>query len=352
MVAGNNLKLLIIDENQDDCRHLVWLLSRQTRPVFAISAMTPAELKENPRQLQLWDVVLVATSSEDWAGIEALDFIRKAAPSLPVIISMSTENDDLGLTALRRGARDYITKDEITGSFLSKVLVKTVIRAAVQKRNQSRPSNNALEQTFSAVLDRLPMGVLMLDVDSRVIFMNGKAEKIIKADGGLAIDDGGFCVASSHAESAELNRLLNNALYPGGSKENDIPSALSLERGDDAPPLSLLVSSIGSRSSFHGAVVFIVDPEDPTEVNEETLVELYSLTRTEARLVGGLASGGTLESLAAGWKVSQHTLRAQLKQVFTKTETRRQSDLIKLVLTGPAVLGIRSPIREETIAGE
>ncbi|MCW9035545.1 MAG: response regulator [Alphaproteobacteria bacterium] len=339
MVAGNNLKLLIIDENQDDCRHLVWVLSRLTYPVFFVSTLTPSELRESARQLHLWDVVLVASDNEHWSGLKILDFIRKTSPSLPTIFLTETANDDLGLTALRRGARDYLAKDELSGPSLSKLLVKTVIRSAVQRRSRGRPSKEVLEQTFSAVLDRLPMGVLLLDVDSRVIFMNGKAEKIVQNGDGLVVDEEGYCGASTHSDSAHLNRLLNNALYPGDSSDSDSHSALSLERKNEAPPLSLLVSSIGSRSSFHGAVVFIVDSEDPINVNEEALVELYGLTRVEARLVAGIASGGTLESLATKWNVSQHTLRAQLKQIFTKTETRRQSDLIKLVLTGPAVLG-------------
>jgi len=338
MSVGQNLKLLVVDDNLDECRHLVWLLNRQEKPLFSIATVTHDEVKSAFTQLHLWDTILLKVNSLDWQGLKTLDFIRNKTQSVPVIVLTDELDDNLGMTALRRGARDYLTEEEITGPGLAKLLVKTVIRAAVQRHTRSRSNKAAFEQTFSAVLDRLPMGVLVVDVDSRVIFKNDGAKRIIK-DGGISVDEDGYCRAESPIESAELNALLSAALYPGGSENPDEASALSLSRGNGMLPLSLMVSAIGSDRTFHGAVVFLVDPDKPANISAPALVKLYGLTPTEARLVCGLVSGGRMEDLATEWRVSLHTLRAQLKQIFAKTETRRQSDLIKLVLTGPAVLG-------------
>lgn len=338
MSVGQNLKLLVIDDNLDDCRHLVWLLNRQENPLFSIATISHEEAKTSFRQFQLWDAILLKIHVADQQGLKTLDAIRNNAQAVPVVVLTDEVDDNLGMTSLRRGARDYLATSEVSGPGLAKLLIKTVVRTAVQRHARTRTNQAAFEQTFSAVLDRLPMGVLVVDVDSRVIFINGVAKKIISG-GGLTVDEDGFCRAKTPTESAELNGLLSAALYPGRADNLDEASALTLSRASEQAPLSLMVSAIGNDRTFHGAVIFLVDPDNPVAISNQALVKLYGLTPTEARLVNGLVSGGRLEDLAQQWRVSLHTLRAQLKQIFAKTETRRQSDLIKRVLTGPAVLG-------------
>jgi DNA-binding CsgD family transcriptional regulator len=52
-----------------------------------------------------------------------------------------------------------------------------------------------------------------------------------------------------------------------------------------------------------------------------------------------LAEGHALEEVASRRAVTINTARSQLKQVFAKTDTRRQGELVRLVLTGVASLG-------------
>ncbi len=58
----------------------------------------------------------------------------------------------------------------------------------------------------------------------------------------------------------------------------------------------------------------------------------YGLTAAEARLALALDRGGTLVEIAARLGVSYETVRAQLKAAFTKTGTRKQRDLLALVI--------------------
>ena len=73
----------------------------------------------------------------------------------------------------------------------------------------------------------------------------------------------------------------------------------------------------------------------------EVLQGLYSLTQAEAELVGLLAQGLSLEEAARQRSVTMNTVRSQLKQVFSKTDTKRQGQLVRLVLSGVA------PIQDE-----
>jgi DNA-binding CsgD family transcriptional regulator len=63
----------------------------------------------------------------------------------------------------------------------------------------------------------------------------------------------------------------------------------------------------------------------------ELLRGLHGLTPAEAELVGQLARGRSLEEAARARGVSINTVRSQLKQVFSKTGTSRQGELVQLV---------------------
>lgn len=54
----------------------------------------------------------------------------------------------------------------------------------------------------------------------------------------------------------------------------------------------------------------------------------FGLTASEAALAIFLADGGTLTGFAEARRVSQNTVRNQLRQVFDKTGVRRQAELV------------------------
>jgi DNA-binding CsgD family transcriptional regulator len=62
-----------------------------------------------------------------------------------------------------------------------------------------------------------------------------------------------------------------------------------------------------------------------------SMQQLYGLTPAESRLVGELAEGSTLQQIAALRAITLSTLRTQLKAVFSKTGSRRQVDLVRMV---------------------
>jgi DNA-binding CsgD family transcriptional regulator len=86
--------------------------------------------------------------------------------------------------------------------------------------------------------------------------------------------------------------------------------------------------------------VFIGDPDRPVEIDPAHLCQIYGLSRAEARVVALLARGYRLDQVADALGVAYETVRKHLKQVFGKTGTARQAELVRLLVTGPA--GLRS----------
>ena len=68
------------------------------------------------------------------------------------------------------------------------------------------------------------------------------------------------------------------------------------------------------------------------------LTRLYGLTPAEARLAAALVAGQSLVDFATEAEITANTARWTLKQVFAKTDTHRQAELVRRLLTGPAAL--------------
>ena len=88
-------------------------------------------------------------------------------------------------------------------------------------------------------------------------------------------------------------------------------------------------SPVGPKAAV---AIFIRAPEDDVISLREILADCYALTKAELRLATQLYEGLSLADAAARNSVSLETVRAQLKAVFDKTNTRRQSELVALLL--------------------
>jgi DNA-binding CsgD family transcriptional regulator len=62
------------------------------------------------------------------------------------------------------------------------------------------------------------------------------------------------------------------------------------------------------------------------------LARAFRLTPAEAKLASVIARGASPEIAAEELKISRETARNQLKSVFAKTDTHRQSELVALIL--------------------
>ncbi len=73
-------------------------------------------------------------------------------------------------------------------------------------------------------------------------------------------------------------------------------------------------------------------PDNSTSEAVGSLRRMYNLTKSEAEISIALAAGDGMHMIAKARQVSIGTLRAQLRSIFIKTNTRRQSQLVVLIL--------------------
>lgn len=199
-------------------------------------------------------------------------------------------------------------------------------------------------QGLLTVTDIQGNGVIILDANHKIIFQNQAAENLTSQKDGLFIKDG-FLVAAESECNWRLNRALVQACRQIQIGTNQLSGMLQVERPTGKAPYSLLISPIFDQERYPGlkepaALVALHDPSMVTDLPVERVAALYGLTPAEARLAVSISSGSSVRDYADRNSITENTVRTQLKQVFAKTETNGQVDLVRLLLSGPASLRI------------
>jgi DNA-binding CsgD family transcriptional regulator len=146
--------------------------------------------------------------------------------------------------------------------------------------------------------------------------------------------------ATHPSEARRLGELVRAALRTTNGNGFHPAGAMHIHRARSDRPLTLLVSPFRGQGmpiflSRPAVAVFIADPDQQGQAREQVMQELYGLTPAETELALLLAAGKSLKEAAAERSVSLETARSQLKTLFSKTNTRRQSELVRLVLLLP-----------------
>lgn len=188
---------------------------------------------------------------------------------------------------------------------------------------------------FAAVGDP---AVFLLDETGRIVFANASADAMLQSGGQVASDRASRLVLRDEAADAALRRMSGPgriaAVAVGPPVVLRLPgtgSALRLFRLSEpnAAALRLPPMPPGRRPA---TVVVISDEQRADETGHSRLAADLGLTPAEAETALRLADGMSTSEIADLRGVSVHTVRNQIKAALQKTGTRRQSDLVALVV--------------------
>jgi DNA-binding CsgD family transcriptional regulator len=195
-------------------------------------------------------------------------------------------------------------------------------------------------------LAMLPYGVITIDTGGSVCSTNPEAERILGARDGLTVRNRRLQAGVS-VDAGGLERAIAAACATASGTSGAGGTLLRLRRPSLRPAYQVLVAPVPARASAHlfgfeprrvGAVIVISDSESGPRPAAEALQRLFYLTPSQARLAAALAGGKRLAEYARDARVTEGTARQQLKDLFSRTGTRRQAELVRLLLTGVAQL--------------
>lgn len=236
----------------------------------------------------------------------------------------ASEDSVIYFTLLRpRSAGPFSTEEEATFARLGEHLRRS-LRLATQLGTLETLQTVSLE-----LLDANPAGVVLLDQHGRTLYANRAGSALASTGDGFHLASGGPALLR-RSDNEKLAGLIGRA---AAGREG---GALLALRPSGKRAFSITVSPLspGRPVMMGGPAVCLViaDPEAAPSLSAERLRQLYGLTPAEAALTLRLLAGDELRGAADNLSISYATARTHLIAIFRKTDTRRQGELMKLLM--------------------
>ena len=191
---------------------------------------------------------------------------------------------------------------------------------------------------LETALDSFEHAVFGLNRKGKVIIANRRAETMVRNGDAIRLSNR-MLLSVLPEQNRRLQASLADAVGTGTSAGISSGTSLLIDRKSRENPLRVTVTPIPS--SLHGssaqlaALVFVSDPTSRPQSRAVTLRALYTLTPAEARVADLLLQGREMQEVANGLGLTLETARFHTKRVLSKTGTRRQTELMRLMLSLP-----------------
>ncbi|MCE2998349.1 MAG: response regulator [Betaproteobacteria bacterium] len=160
---AQGLRLLLVEDSQDDAELLLLMLKRGGYDVTHARVGTAAEM-QSALDAGNWDLVIADHSLPQFSGIAALNLMKSRGLDTPFIIVSGHIGEDDAVAAMRRGAHDYVMKHNLSRLLpaidreLREAAIRTA-RGAAEKRLREQ------EVRLSAILSNTPGVIFQLQLD-------------------------------------------------------------------------------------------------------------------------------------------------------------------------------------------
>ena len=190
-------------------------------------------------------------------------------------------------------------------------------------------------QTFLTVFDSMSACLFLIDSGCRIVHANAAGYDMLAAENVLRAVSGR--IEPYEAKTAQDFREMFDAAGKGDAALGRRGIAFPIPARDGEKYVAhLLPLTSGARgrtgSSFGAAAILFVQKASPaTPAIPEVISKTYGLTSTELRVLLAIAEVGRVSAVAKTFGVSETTIKFHLNNLFEKTGTRRQADLVRLL---------------------
>jgi len=341
-----NATILCVEDEPD----LLEILAEELEEAgYAVVQAANGKLALEFLQSRSPDLILCDVAMPGMDGYELLRLIRETRPDLsdvPFVFLSAQDGSGQIVHGKHAGADDYLVKPVNFDLMLATIAAR--IRQVQRVRNSlsaSRSHGHTL-LTHEAVARKVfhnmartfnlvSSGIVLLDRRGSVVFANAAALR-------LGIDsvcpDLARMLASRAGESAVVPSAAVKAAIEAGMSGNEHVDFLSLDRVDGQRDLLVTVCSLVDETTEHdapAAALFICSGPRNEPAPLKALEALFKLTPAEGRIAWAFAQGLKPDEIAAAFDVSITTVAFHKRNIFQKTHTNRQADLIALLLTLP-----------------
>lgn len=294
-----------------------------------------------------YDLVLCDITMPRMSGLELLRHVRQEPDlgDLPFIFLTALASRQDIIAGKQAGVDDYLTKpidfDLMLITIAARLDQVARIKGTMSGNDSSAQGLRKALMGADEALNRIAVGVFLIDAERKVLFRNRRADDLIAEADGLSLSREGLLRGEKPAQTQALRDIIDMAVARVANGERQSSDAVALTRDSGKRPLIAVACPLGRGPAAAGepAVgLFVTDPEWRSSDAAEAVAQLYGLSPAETRLALALVRGLRLDEIAEEFGLSRNTVSYTLKNLFRKTETDRQADLISLFLSNPVAL--------------
>ncbi len=166
------LRLLIVEDSEDDAQLLVRELRRADYDVTFERADTPA-LMAAALAVQPWDLIISDYTMPHLRGTQALELLKKCDLDIPFIFVSGTIGEETAVAAMKSGAQDYLVKGQLRRLIpaVERELREAEIRRAqkraaaqVEREQERLRALHDINRAITSTLDLRAVLYVLLDV--------------------------------------------------------------------------------------------------------------------------------------------------------------------------------------------
>lgn len=200
-MTGKTIHLLLIEDDDADALMIRETLSNVREVHYKISRVPALGKGITMCRNTDIDVVLLDLNLPDAQGLDTIKTFLEEGFQVPVIVLTGLEDGKAACRAIELGVQNYLFKGRIDPDALSRVVLGAIKR--VKTDTQIKES----EQKFRLLFNKNADGMIIVDVQGKILFMNPAAESLFKRPKEELIGNGfGFPVETEIVSEMDVFR--------------------------------------------------------------------------------------------------------------------------------------------------
>lgn len=344
MLTHGTIHTLLVEDNPQDAQLIHKLVAEVPSVHFTWETVARLEEAKDLLRLEPLDLVLLDLSLPDSQGLDTFLHLYPHALCLPVVVLTTTDDELLGLQAVRSGAQDTFVKDHMQGQPMVRALRHAIerkrVETALRIRNQQLTvlADQLKPKTkFSSSLDNLAE-IFVHELNNPLARISGQLEELFEQFS--PNDPRRAALLSIHAEVEQMGHLVGNLLQ--ASMQNTGQKSIAITEGLQEILVSKASNIQSEETNFFEALgawvlEYISSSMIPTsrsfskylqQIKSNRIARHEPLSQRELQVVYLVAKGYTNKEIAKQLSLSVRTVERYSSSVMNKLGLHNRAELI------------------------